>query len=113
MDRTIDQPSFLLSLAATALKSTAKKYYRDGIEMEKGAIITERRIEKHRSLYEEVCRYWSVYPDCFLDMLTPTTSHFKLYFYQRMFLRVILRHGRVCVIAPRALITRRTLNSLN
>lgn len=102
MDRTIDQPSFLLSLAATALKSTAKKYYRDGVEMEKGAIITERRIEKHRELYETICHYWSIYPDCFVDALTPTNSHFKLYFYQRIFLRVILRHGRVCVIAPRA-----------
>lgn len=109
----IDEPSFLLRLAASALKSSVKKYYRNGVEMEKGAIITKRRIEKHRKLYEQVCGFWSVYPDTFLDFIKRQDSHFSLYFYQRIFLRVILRHGRICVIAPRALITRRTLNSLN
>ena len=83
-------------------RAERKKYFKDGIEIEKGAIITEKRIERYRELYEKYCHYWSVYPDKFVDTITPTNSKFSLKFFQRYFLRACVRHGRVLTIAPRA-----------
>lgn len=34
-------------------------------------------------------------PDCFVDLITPKSSKFQLYFYQRLFLRVIFRYKYV------------------
>lgn len=79
-----------------------KKYYKRGIELEKGAIMTENRIEKNRELYEKYYNFFSVYPDLFLDCVKRDDSHFNLFFYQRLFLRMAMRYGRLCVIAPRA-----------
>ena len=92
----------ILRLAAISVKKITKKVFYKGVELEKGAIITSRRIEKHRDLYEKYCEFWSVYPDLFVDLITPSNSHFKLFYYQRYFLRLIMRHGRVAAIAPRA-----------
>ena len=64
-------------------RAERKKYFKDGIEIEKGAIITEKRIERYRELYEQYCHYWSVYPDKFVDTITPTNSKFSLKFFQR------------------------------
>lgn len=104
MEIKLEQPSNIIKIAMAAVTATKQQYFRNGVELEKGAVITSKRIEQHRKLYEKICWKWSQYPDLYLDLIKPTTSHFKLFFYQRMFLRVIVRHGRVCVIAPRALI---------
>lgn len=53
----------ILSVAGAAVKSAAKKFYKNGIELEKGAIITAKRIERNRSLYETLYNYWMCYPD--------------------------------------------------
>lgn len=98
----IEKPESILQIAMAAVTTTKQKYYKNGIELEKGAVITTKRIEEHRKLYEKICWFWSQYPDLFLDLIKPSSSHFNLFFYQRLFLRVIVRHGRVCVIAPRA-----------
>lgn len=101
-DVEIRTPQAILSTAHTAISYAMKKYVKNGIELEKGAIFTQSRIDKNRDLLEKYFNFWSIYPDCFIDFITPSTSHFKLYFYQRMFLRAIMRYGRICVIAPRA-----------
>ncbi len=98
----IQAPKAILNTIHYVVNKTAKKFYRNGVELEKGAIITSQRIEKNRKLYEKIYNYWMCYPDLLIDLLTPTSSHFKLYFYQRIFLRAIMRCGRVCTIAPRA-----------
>ena len=95
-------PSAILNTIHYAVSKTNKKYFRDGIELEKNAIITPKRVEKNRQLYEQICELWSVYPDLYIKMITPTTSKFKLKFFQVLFLRVCLRHGRILTIAPRA-----------
>lgn len=102
-DINIQTPQQILNIATFTLKKATQRYFKNGIELEKGAIITSRRIDKHRGLYEKYCNFWSVYPDLFIDMLTPSTSHFKLHYYQRYFLRLCMRYGRLVVIAPRAL----------
>ena len=79
-----------------------KRFFKDGIELEKGAIITSRRIDMNKALYQKFCEHWSVYPDCFIDLITPSDSKFELKFFQRLFLRACLRYGRVLTIAPRA-----------
>lgn len=92
----------ILSCVHYVTKKNSKSYYRDGVELEKAAVITQRRIDKHRALYEKYCNLWSVYPDLYLELITPTTSKFKLKFFQRIFLRVCMRQGRILTIAPRA-----------
>ena len=106
-------PKAILETANAAVKTVSKKFFKNGIQLEKGAIITNSRIEKNRELYEKIYNYWMCYPDQLITLLTPSNSHFKLYFYQRIFLRLIMRHGRICVIAPRALTTKRSLKNFN
>lgn len=95
-------PEEMLNVVHYVVKKTSKEYYRDGIQLEKGAVITPKRIERNRSLYEKYCAFWTVYPDYYLELIKPTTSKFRLKFFQIMFLRVCLRHGRILTIAPRA-----------
>lgn len=102
MGINILQPNQILNTMHYVVSNTMKKYYRNGIELEKGAIITEKRIEKNRDLYEKYCSFWSIYPDLWIDLITPSTSKFSLKFFQRMFLRALLRHGRTLTIASRA-----------
>lgn len=102
MEINVMLPSQILAVTHIVVKNATQKFYKDGIELEKGAIITERRIDRNRGLYEKICNLWSVYPDLFIDLITPSISHFKLFFYQRYFLRLCMRYGRLVVIAPRA-----------
>lgn len=81
---------------------TDQKIMRYGIEMEKGAVTSKQRIEKNRELYEKYFEFWINYPDCFLDFIKPVNSHFHLFFYQRLFLRLVMRFPRLFTIAPRA-----------
>ena len=95
-------PQTILNTVHYAIKKTTEKFYKNGVELEKGALITNKRIDKNRELYEKIYNYWMCYPDMFLQLIAREDSHFNLYFYQRIFLRAIMRHGRICTIAPRA-----------
>lgn len=77
-------------------------YYRDGIELEKGALITKERIEEHLEYYEAICNKFTAYSDLFIDLITPVDSEFELYFYQRIFLRANMRYRYHYCTAPRA-----------
>lgn len=98
----IKMPNQILMATSIVVKKTVSTFKRNGIEVEKGAVITESRISKYRNLYEKYCELWSIYPDLFLDLIKRTDSRFNLFFYQRLFLRATMRYGRLCVIAPRA-----------
>lgn len=78
------------------------KYYRDGIELEKGVELTSERIDKNLELYEAICTKFSAYPDLLIDLITPIDSNFELYFYQRIFIRACLRYRYHYCTAPRA-----------
>ena len=80
----IQLPEQILNTMHFVVAATTKKYYKNGVELEKGAIITERRILKMRSLYETFCEFWSVYPDCFVDLITPSDSKFSLKFFPKV-----------------------------
>ena len=75
---------------------------REGIELEKGAVITNEYVERH---YDELCKwvnYFTAYPDIYLDIIKPADSEFSLFFYQRMTLRALMRFKDVFITAPRA-----------
>lgn len=79
------------TIISRAVDSGIQRYYRNGIEMEKGAVLTEDRIKKNKKLYERYCNFFTAYPDLFIDLITPESSNFTLFFYQRIFLRACMR----------------------
>ena len=75
---------------------------REGIELEKGAVITNEYLDRH---YEDLCKwinFFTAYPDIYLDIIKPADSEFSLFFYQRMTLRALMRFKDVFITAPRA-----------
>ena len=75
---------------------------REGIEIEKGAILTEQYLIEHEELFREYADFFTAYPDIFLDIIKPADSNFTLFFYQRIVLRAIMRFKEVYVTACRA-----------
>ena len=75
---------------------------REGIELEKGAVITNEYLDRH---YDELCKwvnYFTAYPDMYLYIIKPADTEFSLFFYQRMTLRALMRFKDVFITAPRA-----------
>ena len=65
-------------------------------------VITPQYVEEHRDTMEQMVRLFTLYPDYLIDVITPGDSYFKLYFYQRVFLRVCMRFREVSGTFPRA-----------
>lgn len=75
---------------------------REGIELDKGAVITNEYLERH---YDDLCKWvnlFTAYPDYYLDIIKPADSEFSLFFYQRFTLRALMRFKDVFITAPRA-----------
>lgn len=68
--------------------SSINKLYHDGIELEKGVVLTPSFLERNENLIADYMQTWSAYPDIYLDLITPEDSNFTLFPYQRIFLRV-------------------------
>lgn len=90
--------------------SKTDRVYRDGIELEKGAIITESFLEKNENFLAEQLDLWTVYPDTYLDTITPKSQNIALFMYQRIFLRACMRYNQLYITAARA--TSKTFLSL-
>ncbi len=65
--------------------------FKDGIPICKGFILTEDYIEENRQVIEQWIDTFVAYPDLLIDIITPSESTFKLFFYQRIFLRACMR----------------------
>ena len=76
--------------------------YKEGIPIEKGIALNEDYLEKNFEKIGDMFSYFSAYPDRFLDIITPEGSNIKLYFYQRIFLRAVMRFKDVYLTASRA-----------
>ena len=72
------------------------------IDIPKNTRLTEKWIEKNRDKVQDFLQWCLLYPDCFLDMITPKNTQFKLFFYQRIALRAMMRYRYVYIDAPRA-----------
>lgn len=75
---------------------------KDGIPIEKGIILNEEYLLKNFKHLEDLANYFTSYPDLYLDLITPEDSEFKLFFYQRIVLRALMRYKDVYITAPRA-----------
>lgn len=78
------------------------KLYHDGIELEKGVVITPYFLEKNQDFLQECFQIFAAYPDVFLDLITPVNSNFTLFPYQRIFLRACMRYTSIYITAARA-----------
>ena len=65
-------------------------------------VITPAYVDLHRKEMEDMITLFTLYPDYLIDVITPTNSYFKLFFYQRLFLRVCMRFQEVSGTFPRA-----------
>lgn len=95
----IESPGRLIE---KSLFTATQKFYKNGIEVEKGVLLNQKRIEDNRALYEYYCNLWTAYPDLFLDLISLEDERIELYFYQRIFLRAAMRFSYHYCTAPRA-----------
>lgn len=88
-----------------SLKRTEENYQRierDGIELDKGVVLTADYLEQHEELFIKYAEFFTAYPDLFLDLIKPVESNFTLYFYQRIVLRALMRYKQIYTTACRA-----------
>ena len=70
--------------------------------------ISEERLRAITGPMRQYIAYWREYPDMFVDFLVRGTrteskeGEFKFYFYQRVFLRTVMRYQYVYAVFPRA-----------
>ena len=69
---------------------------------EEKIVITADYINTHQKEMEDMVTLFTLYPDYLIDVITPHDSYFKLFFYQRVFLRVCMRYQIVSGTFPRA-----------
>jgi hypothetical protein len=64
-------------------------------------IVTPQKINKNFDKIAKALDILLAYPDLLVDIITPTDSSFKLYFYQRIILRSMARHRQSYTVATR------------
>jgi len=65
--------------------------------------ISEERIRAQIPIIRQYIAYWREYPDMFVEFLCGNNpENFQLYFYQRLFLRAVMRHRYAYATFPRA-----------
>ena len=82
--------------------SSIHRLYHDGIELEKGVVLTPSFLERNEDLIANCIQTRSAYPDIYLDLITPEDSNFTLFPYQRIFLRACMRYTNLFITAARA-----------
>lgn len=81
-------------MALQDLLSLSDNYNKQGISEERlAAVIPTLR---------QYISFWREYPDMFVDFMAGPNSSFRLYSYQRIFLRAALRHKYMFATYPRA-----------
>lgn len=65
--------------------------------------LSEERIKEQIPALRQYVSFWREYPDMFVDFLCgDNPENFQLYFYQRVFLRAVMRHRYAYATFPRA-----------
>lgn len=57
--------------------------------------------QSQKDRWREYCSYFREYPDKFLDFIQPDNPKMQLYFYQRVYLRIMMRYRKVFLTATR------------
>ena len=83
------------------LSDNFKSIFRTGVFEEKLGLSKER-VEEALPVMKKYFSYWKRRPDEFVKFLTPKDSNFKLFFYQKLFLRAAIRHKYMYATFPRA-----------
>ena len=64
--------------------------------------LSEERLKEQVPHLRKLIAFYREYPDYLIDFMKGPESTFKFYFYQRIFLRVVMRHRYVYATFPRA-----------
>jgi len=66
--------------------------------------LSEERIKDQLPYLRDLVAFFREYPDLFVDFLLKDNNphNFHFYFYQRIFLRIVMRHRYVYATFPRA-----------
>ena len=64
--------------------------------------LSEERVRAQMKHLRHAISFYREYPDLFIDFVKGPDSTFKLYFYQRVFLRAVMRHKFAYATFPRA-----------
>lgn len=64
--------------------------------------LSEQRLTKDIDGLRDIIAYFRQYPDIFVDFIKGKDSTFNFLFYQRIFLRIVMRHRYVFATFPRA-----------
>lgn len=99
-----------LSPGALALITGEEKYHSTSLNQYLGIDSTdvrkqglsEERVRAILPVVRDYVGFWREYPDKFVDFLCGPNSKFKLFFYQRVFLRAVMRHKYAYATFPRA-----------
>lgn len=76
------------------LELSEKKNFKGGL--------SEERVKAQMPKLRKAIAFFREYPDLFIDYIKGPDSTFNLYFYQRIFLRIAMRHRYVYATYPRA-----------
>lgn len=63
----------------------------DQDDQELTGFLTKKKIDEHFQQIGDFLNYFIVYPDLFVDLITPKTSHFHLFCFQRIMIRCMAR----------------------
>lgn len=74
--------------------SSNKEYRKQGLSQE--------RLSENIDNLRNLIAYFRQYPDIFVDFIKGKDSTFNFLFYQRIFLRIVMRHRYVYATFPRA-----------
>ena len=91
-------------ITKTALSEAQERLIgeRDGTVIEKGATLNEDFLVSNQDQIEKTMQFFCAYPDLFIDLITPQDDSINLFFYQRIFLRAVMRFKIIYVTACRA-----------
>ena len=98
----MEQTRITLRDPSVSTFNARERLYRDGIELEKGVVITEQWLIKNEELLFDCWEIFAAYPDIYLDLIKPVDSNFDLFPYQRVFLRACMRYTSIYITAARA-----------
>ena len=80
--------AFLSTNTAAIEEGKLKLAIRDGVELEKGVVITEEYLKQHEDLFIQYAEFFTAYPDLYLDIIKTLNFSFIKELYC----------GRSCVI---------------